>query len=121
MDRTFKYSLILLCCCECSVKGGPMPRIRSFIITQSEFTSKWKAHLLFGGGFLAAIAFSLVVNMVAGEHFSEAAWSAVREIKPTEVVMFFAFWYYCAFYQTKDERSNSFTSLNLGSKDEEHI
>ncbi len=90
------------------------------MITRSEFTSKWKTHLLFGGGFLAAIAFSVVVNMVAGEHFSEAAWSAVREIRPMEVVMLVAFWYGCAFYQPKDEWSSSFTSLNLGSKDEEH-
>lgn len=33
-----------------------------------EFISKWKIHLLFGGTFLAAIAFSIVMNMVAGEH-----------------------------------------------------
>jgi hypothetical protein len=90
------------------------------MVTRSNFSSKWKAHLLFGGGFLAAIAFSVGVNMVAGEHFSEAAWSAVREIRPIEVVMLIGFWYYCAFYQPKDEWSSSFTSLNLGSKDEEH-
>ena len=90
------------------------------MITRSEFTSKWKAHLLFGGGFLAAIAFSVVMNIVSGEHFSEAAWSAVRDIRPSEVVMLVAFWYYCAFYQSKNERSSSFTSLNLGSKDAEH-
>ncbi|MGI8897010.1 MAG: hypothetical protein ACR2IB_01330 [Pyrinomonadaceae bacterium] len=85
-----------------------------------EYLSKWRIHLLFGGAFLAAIAFSVVVNMVAGEHFSEAAWSAVREIRPSEIVMLVAFWYYCALYQPKDEWSSSFTSLNLGSKDEEH-
>jgi hypothetical protein len=85
-----------------------------------EHISKWRVHLLFGGGFLAAMALSFVVNMVAGKHFSEAAWSAVWEIRPTEVVMFVAFWYYCAFYQPKDEWSSSFTSLNLASKDEEH-
>ncbi|MDQ3174586.1 MAG: hypothetical protein M3Q91_12910 [Acidobacteriota bacterium] len=90
------------------------------MVIRGEYISKWKMHLLFGGGFLAAIAFSVVVNMVAGEHFSEAAWSAVREIRPIEVVMLVAFWYYCAFYQPKDEWSSSFTSLNLGSKDEEH-
>ena len=87
------------------------------MITRSEFTSKWKAHLLFGGGFLAAITFSVVMNMVAGAHFSDAAWTAVREMRPTEVIMFVAFWYYCAFYQPKDEWSSSFTTLNLGSKD----
>jgi len=90
------------------------------MVIRGEYIPKWKMHLLFGGGFLAAIAFSVVVNMVAGEHFSEAAWSAVREIRPIEVVMLVAFWYYCAFYQPKDEWSSSFTSLNLGSKDEEH-
>ena len=90
------------------------------MVTRSEFSSKWKAHLLFGGGFLAALAFTLVVNMVEGEHFSEAALSTVREIRPLGVVMLVGFWYYCAFYQPKDEWSSSFTSLNLGSKDEEH-
>jgi hypothetical protein len=90
------------------------------MVMRGEYISKWKIHLLFGGGFLAAIAFSVVVNMVAGEHFFEAAWSAVREIRPFEVVMLVAFWYYCAFYQPKDEWSSSFISLNLGSKDEEH-
>ncbi len=85
------------------------------MITGSEFISKWKTHLLFGGGFLAAIAFSVVLNMVAGEHFSEAAWSAVREIRLMEVVLLVAFWYACAFYQPKDEWTSSFTRLNLRS------
>jgi hypothetical protein len=90
------------------------------MVLRGEYISKWKIHLLFGGGFVGALAFSIVVNMVAGEHFSAAAWSAVLETKPIEVVMLVAFWYYCAFYQPKDEWSSSFTSLNLGSKDEEH-
>lgn len=90
------------------------------MITRTDFTSKWKAHLLFGGGFLAAIAFNLMVNMVEGERFSQAAWSTVREVRLAEVIMFVAFWYYCAFYEPKDERSRWFTSLNLGSKDTKH-
>ena len=90
------------------------------MVIRGEYISKLKIHLFFGCGLLAAIAFSVVVNMVAGEHFSAAAWSAVRELRPIEVVMLVAFWYYCAFYQPKDEWSSSFTSLNLGSKDEEH-
>lgn len=73
------------------------------MVTRIEFISKWRTHLLFCGLFLAAVAFSVVVNMVAGKHFSAAAWSAVREIRPIEVVMLVGFWYYCAFYQPKDE------------------
>ena len=90
------------------------------MITRAQFNSKWKAHLLFGGVFLVAIAFSVAMKMVEGEHFLEASWSAIRGIRPIELVMAVAFWYYCAFYQPKDEWSSSFTSLNLGSKDEEH-
>jgi hypothetical protein len=85
-----------------------------------ESISKWKIHLLFGGLFLAAIAFNVVMNMVAGEHFAGAAWSAVREITPVEVAMLVAVWYSCAVYRPKDEWSTSLTTLNLGSKDEEH-
>ena len=85
-----------------------------------ENISKWRVHFLFGGAFLAAIAFNVVVNLLAGEHFSEAAWSALLEIRPIEVAMLVGFWGYCAFYQPKDEWSSSFTSLNLGSKDKEH-
>jgi hypothetical protein len=80
--------------------------------------SKWKIHLLFGGSFLAAIAFSIAVNMLAGKRFSEAAWSAVREIRPIEVIMLAAFWYGLAFYQPKDEWSSPFISLNLRRNDE---
>jgi hypothetical protein len=86
------------------------------MIMRGESGSKWKIHLLFGGGFSAAFAFSVMINMVAGEHFSEAAWSAVREIRPMEVLMLAAFWYGCAFYQPKDEWSSPFTSLNLTNK-----
>ncbi len=80
--------------------------------------SRWKIHLLFGGGFLAVTAFNIVVNMFAGKHFSEAAWGALREIRPMEVLMLAAFWYGFAFYQPKDERSSPFISLNLGSRNE---
>ena len=82
--------------------------------------SKWKIHLLFGGAVPAAIAFNIVVNMFAGKDFSEAAWSAVRDNRPMEVLMLAAFWYGLAFYQPKDEWSSPFISLNLGSKDEGH-
>lgn len=40
--------------------------------------------------FLAAIAFNFMVNLVAGERFSQAAWSAVREVRLVEVIMFVA-------------------------------
>lgn len=90
------------------------------MIGRAQFNSKLKAHLLFGGAFLAALAFSVVMKVVAGEHFSEASWSAVRGIRPIELVMALAFWYYCTFYYPKDEWTSSFTSLNLRSKDEEH-
>jgi len=36
------------------------------MVTWTEFISKWKAHLLFSGAFLAAVAFSVVVNLIAG-------------------------------------------------------
>lgn len=85
------------------------------MITRSEFISKWKTHLLCGGGFLAAVAFSVVTDVVAGERFYEAAWSATREIKPMEVVMLISFWYACVFHPPKDEWNSSFTTLNLGS------
>lgn len=81
--------------------------------------SRWKVHLLFGGAFFAAVGFSIMINMFAGKHFFEAAWSAVREIRLMEVLMLIAFWYSCAFYKPKDEWSNPFTSLNLRSKDKE--
>ena len=82
-------------------------------MTKSEFVSRWKIHLLFGGGFLAAISFSFMTNIVAGERFPNAAWSAVRAIRPVEVMMLILFWYAFAFYQPKNEWSSSFTTLNL--------
>jgi hypothetical protein len=91
------------------------------MVTRTEFISKWKTHFLFCGLFLAAFAFSVVVNMFAGERFSQSVLLVVQEIRPAEVLMFFAFWYVCAFYRRNDEWSSSFTSLNLTSKDEKRL
>jgi len=88
------------------------------MVTRIEFASKWKTHLVFGGGLVAAITFSVAANMVAGQHLSDAAWNAVRELRPLEVLMYLLFWYGLAFYQPKDEWSSPLTSLNLGSKDD---
>ncbi len=82
-------------------------------MTKNEFISKWKIHLLFSGGFLAAVAFTVAANIVAGERFLDAAWSAIREIKPTETIMLILFWYVCVFHQPKNEWNSSFTTLNL--------
>ncbi len=90
-------------------------------MTKNEFISKWKTHLLFGGGFLGAVAFSVITNIVGGERFFEATWSAVREIKPTEVVMLISFWYACVFYPLKDEWHGSLTTLNLGTKEKDKL
>ncbi len=88
------------------------------MVTRTEFVSKWKTHLVFGVGLVAAITFNVAANMVAGQHLSDAAWSAVRELRPLEVLMYLLFWYAIAFYRLKDEWSSSLTSLNLGSKDD---
>jgi hypothetical protein len=88
-------------------------------MTKNEFISGWKTHLLFGGGFLAASAFSVMTNMVEGERFFDAAWSAVQEIRPVEIVMLISFWYVCAFYQPKNRRTSSFTTLDLQSNQKE--
>jgi hypothetical protein len=88
-------------------------------MVRTEFIAKWKTHLLFCGLFLAAFAFSVVVSMFAGEPFSQSVVLALQEIRPAEVLMFFAFWYVCSFYQPNHEWSSSFTTLNLSSKNEE--
>ena len=88
-------------------------------MTKNKLISGWKIHLLFGGGFLAALAFSVMTNIVAGERFFDAAWSAVRAIRPVEVVMLISFWYACAFYRPKNEWTSSFTTLNLRSEQKE--
>jgi len=82
-------------------------------MTKNEFISKWKIHLLFGGGFLVAVAFTVAVNIIAGERFPDAAWSAIRGIKPIEIVMLISFWYAWVFHQPKSEWNGSFTTLNL--------
>ncbi len=86
---------------------------RTRMMTKNKFISKWKIHFLFGGVFLAAVAFSVVTNIVGGQRFFEATWSAVRELKPIEVGMLISFWYACVFYPLKDEWNGSFTTLNL--------
>jgi hypothetical protein len=90
-------------------------------MTKSEFLSRWKIHLLFGGGFLVALASSVVTNIIAGERFYEATWSAIREIRLMEVVMLISFWYASVFYLPKDEWDGSFTTLNLGSKEKDKL
>ncbi len=79
--------------------------------------SKWKMNLLFGAALPAAIAFSIGLNLLTGEHFREAAWSALREIKPFEVLMLIGFWYGCVFDRLREERSSSLIKLNLNSRD----
>ena len=91
-------------------------------MTKNKFISKWKIHVLFGGGFLVAVAFTVAANIVAGERFPEAVWSAIREIKPIEILMLILFWYACVFHRPKNEWDSSFTTLNLRrSKEKENL
>lgn len=90
-------------------------------MTKGEFLSKRKIHFLFSGGFLTAIAFSVVTNMVAGQRFFDASAVAVREVNPIVVVMICSFWYSCAFYRPTDEWSSLLTVLNLQRREKKKL
>lgn len=77
------------------------------------FTSKWRTHYLFVGLLLAAVAFSTALKIVEGEHILSATISAIRELNPTEIVMFVALWYSVAFRPATDEWPRTITTLDL--------
>lgn len=79
----------------------------------SRFTSNWKTHLLFASCFLAAIAFSIVAGMVAGDRFLSAVLNASTGIALSDILITIILWSACVCYESKDEWSSSFTVLNL--------
>ena len=79
----------------------------------SQFTSKRKIHLLFASCFLAAISFSIVANMVAGDRFLSAVLNAITGITLSDIVITIIIWSACVFYEPKDKWISSFTVLNL--------
>lgn len=82
-------------------------------MTVTEFTSKWKTHLLFLGLLFAAVVLNGVVHGLEGGSFLGACLGSLKELNPTEIVLFVALWYGTAFGATKDAWQHSFTLLNL--------
>jgi hypothetical protein len=82
-------------------------------MSPGEFIAKRKAHLIFGGAFLFALAFNIMSALMAGESFPAATWRGISEIRPMDYVMLALFWYACAFHRPKDEWESSLTALNL--------
>jgi len=82
-------------------------------MTTSEFLRPWKTHLGFGGGFLAVLLLSIVINLTNGEAFGRATRHAFSAIKPMEYLMFFGLWYAVAFSRSEHEPSSGLTTLSL--------
>ncbi|HVQ38714.1 MAG TPA: hypothetical protein VMS31_14345 [Pyrinomonadaceae bacterium] len=79
--------------------------------------SKLKIHLLFAATLSAAVALDLGWNLLAGEQLPAAAWSALREIRPMDVLMLAGLCYGSVFFRPQDEQSSSLISLNLNARD----
>lgn len=77
------------------------------------FLKKWRVHLIFGGGLLAYFLIYTVANLFEGQSLLSAVFTTVRSVKPFEYVMTACLWCVIA-SQRQPERSNSFTSLDLG-------
>ena len=82
-------------------------------MTVTEFTSKWKTHLLFLGLLITLVVLNAAVRTLEGESLLSACLGSLKELNPTEIVLFVALWYGTAFGATKDEWQQSFTVLNL--------
>jgi hypothetical protein len=82
-------------------------------MTTNRLSQNWKVHLLFGGGFLLAIAVAVAVNFFSRQTFLVATIDAFRQIKPFEYIMFVLFWYWVARGQEAKAKT-TFTSLNPG-------
>jgi len=77
-----------------------------------EFLKRWKVHLIFGGGFLIALALNVIINMLDGQRLLWATIDALREIKPFEYLMFVLFWYVLA-HPRESTSPGMVTTLNL--------
>jgi hypothetical protein len=50
-------------------------------------------NLLFGGTVLVVLTVGIVRGLFSGEAFIVALWSSLKQARPIEWVMLFAFWY----------------------------
>ena len=52
-----------------------------------------RGNLLFGGAVLLLLAIGIVRGLFSGEAFIVALWSSIKQARPVEWIMLFAFWY----------------------------
>ena len=78
-----------------------------------EFIAKRRAHLVFGTGFLLALALNISIGFTPGQTFLGAIWNGLTTTKPMDYVMFAAFWYSCAVHRPSDDWYSPLVSLNL--------
>jgi hypothetical protein len=50
-------------------------------------------NLFFGGAVLLLLTVGIVRGLFSGEPFVVALWSSIKQARPVEWMMFFAFWY----------------------------
>ena len=59
-------------------------------------------NLLFGGAVLLLLTAGVVRGLFSGEAFIVALWSSIKQGRPVEWMMFFAFWYVTVFSPNLD-------------------
>jgi hypothetical protein len=67
--------------------------------------ARFRVHLIFGGAMLVWFLLSVIPDMLDGQRFIPAVWTAIKGVRPLEWVMGVCFWLVLAFPQ-KTETSN---------------
>jgi hypothetical protein len=80
-----------------------------------EFLAKQKVHAVFVGAFLFALAFSITINLTAGQTFVDAIWKTLSDLRPMDYFLFALCWYMGAVHRPKDDWDSSLITLNLSS------
>jgi hypothetical protein len=79
--------------------------------------ARLRVHLFFGGAIFIWLLVGVIIGMSSGQHFIQALWNGIKEVRPFEWLMMFLFWYFLATQKTKDEFTDSrFTQLGLTSQ-----
>jgi hypothetical protein len=78
-----------------------------------ELLGKRKAHLIFPSAFLLALAFNIIIGLMAGQTVLGAIWNGISGIKPMDYLMLAAVWYACAVHRPGDDWHSPLISLNL--------